>query len=735
MSTPSAGPISTKDRREPTDPSTPPVPPEPSGTPPASPPRGGRRWWPVAVLIAWLVVGGGLISQAVNLPEVIERGATAYLPDDSESRQVVELTDDFGDESALPAVVVWTRESGLTAEDRAAIESHAQELADELAPEMTATGLIGPIPSEDGTSLQVVLPVAGTDAGHAREVVETIRADLSPPEGVTARVTGPAGIQTDMQLALGAIDVLLVLVTCTVILLILLAVYRSVLLPFLVITVGMVALGSAHGAVFLLADAGIMRMGAEVQGIMSVLVLGCATDYAMLLIRRYDQRLAAGDGRAVALRRAWSSSWEPIVASAATVFVGLMCLLLSSLGLNQQLGPAAAVGVLIAMAAMLTLMPALLALLGPAVFWPRKHTGRVPPIASRIGRLILARPRPVWIITSLVLLLAATGVMGLRTGALTDGDMVIGSDVESRLGQEQLDAHYEDAVGSPAMIIVDEEGAAAAEGVALETPGVESVQAWTGGDPAATPVVVDGMVRLDATLEHGPDTPEAAQTVVALREGLAETSDEEAPTLVGGQSAVRVDFNASAEEDQRILVLLAAVVLVIISLLLRSVVGGFVVVGSVILSFFAALGVSTWVFQDLLGFPGVDSTFPIHAFVFLVALGVDYSIFLMSRVRERVLVEGPRLGVVRGLDETSGVITSAGMVLAATFAALALVPIVLMVQLAFIVAFGILLDTFVVRTLLVPALSVDLGRWMWWPNRKAMRAPEGAEEGEQAHQA
>lgn len=717
MSTSSAAPTSTKNRREPTSP------PAPSDATSGGARRGWLRWWPVGVLLAWLVVAGGLSSQAANLPEVIESGADTYLPDDSQSRQVVELTDAFGDERAVPAVIVWTRDSGLTPRDRAAIEARAQELAAEWADALATAGMTGPMPSEDGASLRVVLPLVSDDAGDTREIVEAIRADLAPPEGVIAWVTGPAGIQADMQLALGAIDLLLVLVTCSVILVILLAVYRSVLLPFLVIAVGVVALGCAHGAVFLLADAGIMRIGGEVQGIMSVLVLGCATDYAMLLIRRYDQHLAAGHERRRALQEAWRSSWEPILASAATVFVGLMCLLLSSLGLNQQLGPAAAVGVFLAMTAMLTLMPALLALLGPAVFWPRRHAGRATVRPSRLGRLILARPRQVWVVTTLVLLIASTGVLGLRTGALTDGDMVIGSDVESRLGQEQLDTHYGDSAGSPAIIVVDEREASAAEELAAGTPGIESVLAWTGGDAAGAPVVVDGRVRLDAVLEHGPDSAQAAQTVIALRERLAPVSSTERPVLVGGQSAVRVDFNATAQEDLRILILLTGVVLVIISLLLRSIVSGLVVMASVILSFFAALGVSTWIFQDVLGFPGVDATFPIHAFVFLVALGVDYSIFLMSRVRERVLIEGPRLGVVRGLDETSTVITSAGLVLAATFAALALVPIALMVQLAFIVAFGILIDTFIVRTLLVPAVSVDLGHRMWWPNRRMMHGP------------
>lgn len=677
-----------------------------------------RRWLPWLTLLAWLLVGGGLISQAANLPEVVESGASAYLPQDSASKQVTELSEAYGDEAALPAVVVWTREGGLTADDQAQIAQAAQTVTAGVGEQLTTMGAVGPIPSEDGTSAQLVLPIAGTDTAVAADVVETIRSEVGDQGSLVTRVTGPAAVQADMQTALGAIDVLLVAVTCSVILVILLAVYRSLLLPFMVIAVGVLALGAAHGAIYLLADAGLIRIGAEVQGIVSVLVLGCATDYAMLLVHRYSQELRRGEERQRALSEAVRRSWEPIVASAATVIVGLLCLVLSSLGLNRQLGPAAAIGVLIAMVAMLTLMPALLRLVGPAVFWPRRLTRQPGEVrAGRVGRLLLARPRTVWVVTSLVLIACASGVLNLRTGTLTDGDMVIGEAVESRLGAEQLHEHFPSSLGSPAIILVPAENADAARAVAGSVDGVADVSTWTGGAPGGEPVEVQGRVRLDATLQDDPDSTQATQTVRELRDALAQTSEPGRDTLVGGQSAVRVDFNDAAEQDRRILLLILGVVLVIMALLLRAVVAAVVVVASVVLSFFAAMGVSTWVFQDLLGFPGVDATFPIHAFVFLVALGVDYSIFLMSRVRECVLTSGPRLGVVQGLRETGAVITSAGIVLAATFAALALVPIVLMVQLAFIVAFGLMLDTMIVRTLLVPALAVDLGRPMWWPSR------------------
>ncbi|GAA1428065.1 MMPL family transporter [Microlunatus lacustris] len=690
-----------------------------------------RRWlWPVVVLLAWFALGGALAAQAGNLGTVVESGATSYLPSNSQSKLVTEQTEAFGDEVALPATVVWTRPGGLTAADEQQVANRLEEARGDLAAGLTRTGVIGPLPSEDGEAVQAVFPFAGSDTEVVAEQVEQLRLVLAPADGLEVAVTGPAGVQADMQEALGAIDVMLISVTSVVILVILFAVYRSLLLPFLVIAIGGLALGSALGAIYLLAKADVVDIGAEVQGIISVLVLGCATDYAILLTARYATQLRAGEPPAAAMRVAWRSTVEPVVASAATVILGLLCLLLSDLGLNRQLGPAAAIGVFFAMLAMLTLMPAVLLLLGRAAFWPRTLTPQPSGgsrLWTRVAALLDRRPRLIWVTTALLLAACATGVLRLNAGGLSDGDMVIGSAVESRTGQQLLDDHFPGAVGSPAVVLVDADAQEEATSLLEGVPGVDSVQAWTGATgPAAADAparVVEGRVRLDATLTSAPDSAEAQQTVRELRSELAGLADADEPTLVGGQAAVKVDFNEAAISDRWVLLLLLGVVLLVVGLLLRSVVAALVVVASVVLSFLAAMGVATIVFQDLLGFPGVDATFPIHAFVFLVALGVDYSIFLMSRVRERVLETGPHQGVLEGLMQTSGVITSAGLVLAATFAALGLVPLVLMVQLAFIVAFGVILDTVVVRSLLVPALALDLDRHMWWPNPRLSRRP------------
>ncbi len=706
--------------------------------PPKSPGHESRRprWLvPVGILLIWIALAVVLAGQAGKLGTVVESGATGYLPAGSASRQVAELTQAYGDEVSLPGVVIWTRDGGdLTSADTREIDAQIAALAKDFDGDLTSAGVIGPLPSDDGRAVQVVLPFAGDDTDVAGAHVQDARALLdSPqlPDGLQVAVTGPAGVQADMKEALGAIDFLLIGVTSALILVILFAVYRSLLLPFLVIMVGGVALGSAMGMLYLLAKADVIQIGAEVQGIISVLVLGCATDYAILLTSRYSTQLRTGADPAAAMKVAWRKTVEPVVASAATVILGLLCLLFSDLGLNKQLGPAAAIGVFFAMVAMLTLMPAVLVLLGRSAFWPRKLTPVTEgsgTITTKLAHVVGRHPRVVWTVTAVLLLACATGVLGLNAGGLSDSDMVIGDDVESRTGQQRVDTHFPGGVGSPVIILVDADEQTRARRIVERLPAVDSVQVWTGPDqgPGAADAparVVDGRVRLDATLAPAPDSGAAIDAVTQLRVDLADVGTAAEPTLVGGQTAVKIDFNDAAISDRWVLLLLLAVVLIVIGLLLRSIVAALVVVASVVLSFLAAMGVSTLVFQHLLGFPGVDATFPIHAFVFLVALGVDYSIFLMSRVREEVLEHGPHEGVLRGLRQTSGVITSAGLVLAATFASLALVPLVLMVQLAFIVAFGVIVDTLIVRSMLVPALALDLGRHMWWPHPRLSQPP------------
>jgi RND superfamily putative drug exporter len=684
------------------------------------------RWLlPALLVIAWLGLGGGLGPLAGKLGEVAESGSAAYLPRSAEATEALRLAARFGQDEALPGVLVYARDGGLTPADDATIARQVAAVADRLGGQLTQPP-IGPIRSPDGQAAQVVVLFAGSDMYKISPLVDQLR-ELAPGGGgLSAHVAGPAGVQADIDGALGAIDVLLVLVTAGVILLILLLVYRSPLLPVLVLAVAGTALGVANGLIYLLTRQGWITMGSEAQGILSVLVLGCATDYALLLVARYREELRRHSDRFEAMRVAWRSSVEPIAASAGTVAIGLLCLLVSDLGLNSGLGPAAAIGVLCALIAMLTFLPALLVLLGRAAFWPRRpafgsislrRSGGWNAVANLVGR----RPRLLWIGTAIVLAVLSLGVLRLNADGLSQTDLIIADGVDSKLGQQVLGEHFPAGAGSPAVVVTNAAALDAVASAAGAVPGVASVQPLASG-PGGAPLVVDGLAELDVTLEAAPDSGAAESTVRALRAAVHAVPG--AAAKVGGFTAIELDFDAAARHDRVVMPILLAVIFVLVALLLRSLVAPLLLLATVVLSFTAAIGVSAVVFQDVLGFPGVDSTFPLHAFVFLVALGVDYNIFLMSRVREEAAHAGVRRGTLRGLAVTGGVITSAGVVLAATFGALAVIPLVLMVELAFTVAFGVLLDTFLVRSLLVPALFLDAGRRAWWPGRLS-RIPAG----------
>jgi RND superfamily putative drug exporter len=688
-------------------------------------PRALSRWLlPAVLVVVWLGLGGSLGPLANQLPEVADSGSAAYLPDGAEATRALERSERFGAADTLPGVLVYAREGGITEADRARVTADVERLTAELGAGLAADP-VGPLPSEDGAALQVVLPYAGSDMATLAPLVEQTRELVGAGEGPLAvHVAGPAGTQADLDAALGAIDLLLLLVTSAVILVILVVVYRSPLLPFLVLAVAGTALGVAQGLIYLLVRAGVLTMGSEVQGILAVLVLGCATNYALLLVARLREELGRGADRWTATVVAWRRSVGPILASASTVVLGLLCLVFSDLGLNADLGPAAAVGIACAVLAMLTFLPALLALLGRAAFWPRRIDARATEpgrLWTSVAALVGRRARVLWVATALVLAVASLGMLRLDAGGIPESELIIAGDVDSKRGQEVLAAHFPAGAGNPAIVVTDAGAVDAVVAAADGLDGVAEVQVFTAG--GAEPLVVGGLARVDVTLADAPDSDAALATVAQLRESVRTVPGADA--VVGGYTAVELDFNAAAERDRALIPLVLAVVFVVVALLLRSLVAPVLLVATVVLSFLAAMGVATVVFQDLLGFPGVDSTFPLHAFVFLVALGIDYNIFLMSRVREEATRRGTRPGVLAGLALTGGVITSAGVVLAATFAALAVVPLVLMVELAFVVAFGVLLDTLVVRSVLVPALAHDLGPRLWWPSRMPADDPAG----------
>lgn len=713
---------------------------------------------PVLLVLIWLVGGsiGGPYFGKVD--EVATNDQSSFLPSSAEATQVQERLADFTGGDTIPAVVVVTGDGALTDAQLSDID----ELATSLG-EVAGVGEISPaLPSDDGEAVQLFVPIDSSgDVGETVAAVREVIAD-DLPAGLDAWVTGPAGFTADLVAGFLGIDGLLLGVALGAVFIILVIVYRSPLLPILVLLTSTFALCVALLTVWWLAKAGVFVLNGQVQGILFILVIGAATDYALLYVARFREAIGRGEARWKATTSAWRGAFEPILASGGTVIAGLLCLLLSDLATNRALGPIASIGIVFAVLSALTFLPALLALTGRAAFWPfiPKPGARTDPgdaaealvtdphapvkgFWSRQARLIARHARPVWIVTTVVLIAAAAGVLQLKADGVPQSDLVLGAS-EARDGQDVLAQHFAAGSGSPAYVIVPEDRVADAVQVLTDAEGIDSIAAVSqdaasgqigvaldGGDvvytvagppqasgaPAPAPTVAGGDVLLVATLADEADSLAAEDAVRSLRTALADELGA-GTTFVGGPTAIDLDTNDTSIRDRTVIIpVILVVILVILMLLLRAVVAPLLLIASVILSFGSALGVSALIFNHVFDFPGADPAVPLYGFVFLVALGVDYNIFLMSRVREESLRHGTRPGILRGLVATGGVITSAGLVLAATFAALGVIPILFLAQLAFIVAFGVLLDTFVVRSLLVPAAAYDLGRVIWWPSK------------------
>ena len=702
---------------------------------------------PASLIMVWLTaagLGGPLFGK---VDEVSSNDRTAYLPESADATQVQELLGDFSDSDAIPAIAVFVGDGALSEDDLAAISDAVESssdvagVADEVSPA---------IPSDDGEAAQAFIPIrSDADLGDA---VEALAAHLrdGAPDGVTVYITGPAGFSADLVAGFAGIDGLLLGVALLAVLVILVLVYRSLLLPVVVLSTSLFALCVALLVVWWLAKAGVLLLSGQTQGILFILVIGAATDYALLLVSRFRDELRGTRDRGAALSAAWKGSFEPIVASGGTVIAGLLCLLLSDLKSNSTLGPVAAIGIVFAMLAALTLLPALLMLFGRAVFWPRRPRFEPEAVAAEDGRpasgpwarlaaLIGRRPRAIWIVTTIVLLVGAAGLTQLNATGVPQSDLVLGAS-EARDGQNALGEHFPGGSGSPVYVVVEEGRLQDAADVLLDHPGIDAVTVSSSdspsgsapvtadgigaigapGAPTPEPTVVDGDVLLQATLTDAADSDAAASVVRDLRTQL-----DPLGALVGGVTATSIDTNDASIHDRNLIIpVILVVIMLILMMLLRSILAPILLILTTVLSFGTALGVSALVFDGIFRFPGADPAVPLYGFVFLVALGIDYNIFLMTRVREESRRHGTREGVLRGLSITGGVITSAGLVLAATFAALSVIPILFLVQLAFIVAFGVLLDTFIVRSLLVPALSYDIRRRIWWPSALSRRGED-----------
>ena len=687
------------------------------------------RWLvPLVLLLVWLGVGGTLGPYAGKLGEVATNDQAAFLPRSAESTRVLEARAAFDQSETVPAIVVWTADGARFTEARQAQATRA------IAALAGKPGVVGrPSPallSDDREALQAVVQLKPDLGDELPTVLDAVREAARAVPGTTAQIAGPAASQADLSDAFAGIDGLLLGVALGAVLLILLLVYRSVLLPFLIILGSVFALGLACAVVYALAERDAVRVDGQVQGILSILVIGAATDYALLLAARFREELAVRGDRFGAAVAAARRSFGAITASAATVALGLLALLASDLTNNRALGPVGAIGIGCAVLATLTFLPASLALLGRTAYWPSRpkppeESGEGTGVWRRVARTVNGRPRRTWAVTALVLAVFAAFSPSLSSKGVPLDEIFV-NDAPSVAAQTTLGAHFPGGSGNPAVIIADAGRTAEVTAAARSTDGVASAGAVSasGRPGAGKPLVVDGRVRIDATLTAAADSDAAKDTVERLRTRVHAVSGADA--LVGGYTAQQYDTQQTAARDRTVIVpIVLAVILLILMLLLRSLLVPVLLVATVGLNFLATLGVSALVFQHLLGFSGTDASVPLYGFVFLVALGVDYNIFLMSRVREEALVHGNRQGVLRGLTTTGGVITSAGVVLAATFAALMVIPLAFLVQIAFIVAFGVLLDTLVVRSLLVPALMIDIGPRAWWPSALARRNPDG----------
>ena len=782
---------------------------DPARTKPSN--RGRRAvWLAVGVAVLWLMFGSLAGPLAGKLNEVQTNDNASFLPASAESTLVADEQATFSEDKSFPILIVVTRPDGgaLSPSDLDEVTTFAAELPGiEVEPGKTLAdfvppGQIVPIPSQDGKAVLINVPLIGEKASEnlangelaVASITESLREVAAQVPDLDINVTGPGGILADLIKVFGAIDSTLLGVTAVVVAIILILVYRSPFLWLIPLLAAGMALSAASAVVYVLAKNDIVVLNGQSQGILTVLVFGAGTDYALLLVARYREELHRYEAHTDAMRAALRGVVEPIAASAATVVIGLMCLLLSELNSNRSTGPVGAAGIVAALVVMLTFLPALLIIpsvvlpilafivptiiglvlsfftdleVGPFAavggllagvtvvlwivfgilrirrpdwgpfsrikyppgrwaFWPKvpsddeadeRLTGTWSKVAKGVGR----RPRLVWIVTGLVMLGFAGYSTTLKAEGITTTQAFV-NQTDSVVGQDRLAEHFAGGLGTPTIVMTNDAALTDVLSTVSSTPGVASAFPYTGlapSDPAASaaqPKIVDGRAQILVTLADAADSPQAEEVVNALRANVHAVPGADA--LVGGQTAASLDIDQASIRDRNLIIpVVLAVIFLVLMLLLRSILAPVLLIATVLLSFFATLGVCAFVFDNVFGFAGADTSFPLFAFVFLVALGVDYNIFLMTRVREESVRLGTRPGILRGLTVTGGVITSAGIVLAATFLVLGVLPLVFLRELGFAVAIGVLLDTFVIRSALVPALAYDIGRTIWWPSK------------------
>lgn len=676
---------------------------------------------PWLVLVVWIGLVVGSYSLSGKLDSVTRDGQADYLPASAQSTKVLQAEAELpGGESGL-LMVVYERPGGLQPGDQEAVERGHSELAQRFGNDTDAPPEI--VNSDDGTTLMYALPLDRDAVAEEAGATADARALLEDrPSGLNAYVTGPSALGADMDEVFDAVDATLMLATAVVVAILLILTYRSPLLWLVPLASVGVAAITSMGTVYALTRIFDFTITSMSSALLIVLVFGAGTDYALLLVSRYREELHRHERPIDAMLRALRGAGPAILASAATVVAGLLCLLAADLNSISSLGPVGAAGIGAAMLVMLTFFPALLVVLGRRVFWPfvprlggeahKPRSGWV-----RLGEMVSRRRVVSWAVPLLILGGLALGTVG-ASGSLPQLDQFARSTPDSVTGAKLIEARYPDESGQPLTVMSRPDQSREVLAAVESTPGVAE---------AEIDRTSDDWVEMSVLPVDSPESAGETATIKQLRKNLHQVAGEAA--LVGGPSAEKLDEAETNKTDRNLVMpLILLVVLAILGLLLRAIVAPLVLVATVVVSYFGALGLCNLLFDHVLGFAGLESSVPLIGFLFLVALGVDYNIFLMSRVREEAFRHGTVDGTKRGLAVTGGVITSAGVVLAATFAVLASLPLVMLVEVGILVAVGVLIDTLLVRSIVVPALTMSLGSKIWWPSKLSRTSEDSVDD-------
>ena len=671
------------------------------------------------VLAFWIIVVVASGSVASKLSDVQDNQASSWLPGSAESTKALAKLAPFQNQNDIPTVLVYQKTSGLTKADLATIGQQLDKIQ-QLDGTVPAKGLDG-TPTQPSKLVQVspdgqvaqgaVTFNFGKDGWNKLPDVKKQILDIAQLPGVKVYVAGPGGQAADSAAVFAGIDGKLLYSTIIVVVVILLLTYRSPLLWLLPVMSAGVALTTAQAVIYLLAKNAGLTVNGQSAGILTVLVFGAGTDYALLLVARYREELHRHEDRHEAMAVALHRATPAIIASALTVILGMLCLVVADMNSTAGLGPVAAIGIGVGLLVMITLLPALLVIFGRWIFWPRRPKyDTLEPSATgfwaRIGTRIAPRPRLVWIVTAAVLAICSLGFLQLNAHGLATKDAYT-KDFDSVTGQQVLIDHQLADTSTPVQIVANADQA---------TEVSAALQGIQGLGPASPPIVKNGVALIQVPLTADPTSKAAFATVDDVRAAVHQVPGANA--LVGGGSAINADIEKASLRDDRVIIpLVLIVVMIVLMVLLRALLSPLILIATVVLSYGAAMGLSSLIFRHVLGFAGADASLPLFVFVFLVALGIDYNIFLMTRVREETPQHGTRRASLIALGTTGGVITSAGLVLAATFSVLATLPLVAFAEIGFAVALGVLLDTLIVRSVLVTAINLDVGHHIWWPSK------------------